>query len=371
MQDKWKKQIASKIEKGDFDGALEDLEAAYVEQNGIDIDGTILESAIYHATGDVEKLWSSAREGLAMDSNNSELWWLLGSACEMYGNPLHAGMCTQRAISGCDEADDRDFYMSERVRIQQQYGLMLPELDHFVLPLPEVDYEMWSEQVSIFLYRRFGFSIEHHLYANVELMGLIRGKSNKRLNVLEIGCGAGVNLTWLQCLFSNATLHGIERNATLADVSGAVADVACGDVEDMELPYEAESFDVIIMDNLLPYLKSPGEVLLRVAPLLKKDGQLLVSVPNTKYWETLMPLLCFDQVRSDTEEPMMQQFTRSEVLRLMKICGFEVDKCVDVTGNDPSDAVQKMIAELEQYNRSGQENTYTTKQFILSLKQMN
>ncbi len=42
MQEKWKKQIAGKIESGDFDGALTDLERAYTEQNGIDIDVTIL-----------------------------------------------------------------------------------------------------------------------------------------------------------------------------------------------------------------------------------------------------------------------------------------------------------------------------------------
>ena len=370
MQEKWKKQIAGKIESGDFDGALADLERAYTEQNGIDIDGTILESAIYHATGDVDKLWSSAREGLAMDNGNSELWWLLGSACEMYGNALHAGLCVQRAISGCKEAGDLEFYRSERVRIQQRYGLVLPEIDHFVLPMPEVDYTMWSEQVGIFLYRRFGFSIENHLYANVDLIGQIRGKSNKKLSVLEIGCGAGVNLTWLQCCFSNAKLYGIEANEVLADVAGAVGDVICGDVEVMDLPYEEDSFDVILIDDALSYLKHPGDVLLRIAPLLKKDGQLLVSASNVKYWETLMPLLCFDQVRQDVEEPVIQRYTRTELQRLIKLSGYVTEHFLDVPGNDPSKGVRDMILELEEYNRSGQLNTYTTKQFILSAKRL-
>ena len=64
MDNKTKQLISSKIEAGDFNGALEALEAYYIEQNAIDIDGTILESAIYHASGDADKLWSSAREGL-------------------------------------------------------------------------------------------------------------------------------------------------------------------------------------------------------------------------------------------------------------------------------------------------------------------
>lgn len=368
MQDKWKKQISSKIEAGDFDGALEDLENYYTEQNAIDIDGTILESAIYHATGNADKLWSSAREGLLMDNHNSELWWLLGSACEMYGNPLQAGLCTQRAITACQEAGDTEFYLSERIRIQQQYGLVLPEIDHFVLPMPEIDYMMWSEQVSIFLYRRFGFSIENHLYANVDLIGQIRGKSNEKLQVLEIGCGAGVNLTWLQCCFSNAILHGIEKNETLADVAGAVGDVICGDIEDMELPYDEGTFDVIVMDNLLPYLYHPGEVLMRLAPLLKSDGRMLLSVPNMKYWEHLMPLICLDQVRQDSEEPAIQQYTRTEILRLVKLSGFVTEHIQNIPGNKPSEQLGALIQELEDYNRSGQMETYTTKQFILSVQ---
>ncbi len=83
-----------------------------------------------------------------------------------------------------------------------------------------------------------------------------------------------------------------------------------------------------------------------------------------------MPLLCFDQVRQDAEEPVIQRYTRTELQRLIKLSGYVTEHFLDVPGNEPSKSVRDMILELEEYNRSGQLNTYTTKRFILSAKRL-
>jgi SAM-dependent methyltransferase len=101
--------------------------------------------------------------------------------------------------------------------------------------------------------------------------------------LLDVGCGAGGNLKSLQ--EQGWHVFGIE----ISDVAAAHArDLLHADIHTGTLgsaPFPPNSFDLVLMSHSLEHLPSPADALCRVHSLLKKDGLLVVSVPNVNSLE--------------------------------------------------------------------------------------
>lgn len=100
-------------------------------------------------------------------------------------------------------------------------------------------------------------------------------------NVLDYGCGNGIfGITFKQ---RNNSLYGVDASSyALSDALKRGYDKTeqitdfCVD----SLPFEDESFDFILCKDVLEHLLDPAQVLKECQRLLKKDGLLLVHVPN-------------------------------------------------------------------------------------------
>ena len=96
--------------------------------------------------------------------------------------------------------------------------------------------------------------------------------------VLEIGCAAGDLLAPLSDLGCNVI--GIEMSEYAAayarDCLGL--DVLTGRLAEHDLP--AQSFDAVVMRNVIEHLPSPAADLRRVARLLKEGGRLFIATDN-------------------------------------------------------------------------------------------
>lgn len=111
--------------------------------------------------------------------------------------------------------------------------------------------------------------------------------------LLDIGCGNGEYLSMVR-QFGWDT-YGIELNEKAVHISQSVGlRVKRGSAED--IGYEADFFDVVRMWNILEHVISPRRALLEAIRVLKKEGYLLVYVPNFnsldrkyfgKYWASL------------------------------------------------------------------------------------
>ena len=105
-----------------------------------------------------------------------------------------------------------------------------------------------------------------------------RSIPNYRKNgaLLEIGCSNGTKLESLKKLGWKTT--GIELNKKAAKTAIEKGlDVWIGSIHDFDFP--KESFDVIILDMVLEHLYAPDKALEKLTGWLKKDGQLIFSIP--------------------------------------------------------------------------------------------
>jgi SAM-dependent methyltransferase len=104
--------------------------------------------------------------------------------------------------------------------------------------------------------------------------------------------------------------------------------VIVGDVETLELPFERESFDVLIMSEVVEHLRDPWAALRKLHPFLKPGAIVLAGSPNVAHHSVL-----WMQIRGQwTHAPSgimdrthLRWFTPASYRQLFEDCGFTVD----------------------------------------------
>lgn len=145
--------------------------------------------------------------------------------------------------------------------------------------------------------------------------------SGKRL--LDIGCGNGEFLLWVQRMDPSWSLTGTELSSVDVEIARKYhLDVSQGTVEAQK--YDDQSFDVVTLWNVLEHLHDPIATLQEIHRILRPGGALSLVVPNIasaqfdrfrEYWWVLqLPqhLIFFDR---DTLCQALQQ-SGFKVLRL-------------------------------------------------------
>lgn len=112
------------------------------------------------------------------------------------------------------------------------------------------------------------------------------------MDILEIGCGTGGTLDLARSMGKVRKSVGVELNPDSAASASECADkVFVGDIESLQLPFDPESFDVIIISEVLEHLIDPWSVLKKLFPLVRPGGLLYASSPNVAHINTVRMLL--------------------------------------------------------------------------------
>jgi len=126
----------------------------------------------------------------------------------------------------------------------------------------------------------------------LEILALITQNESEPISVLEIGCSSGGTLATIKQTWPNSKVKGIEIVPEVAqEAKSKGLDVECCNIEEVELPYEKESFDYIIMADVIEHLREPEEVLRDLIPFLKKGGSFLCSIPNVQHVSVVTNLM--------------------------------------------------------------------------------
>lgn len=165
--------------------------------------------------------------------------------------------------------------------------------------------------------------------------------------VLEIGCGTGA--TGALALSTGRALSycGVEAEpSAAAGAADRLTEVVVGDVEAIELPWQPESFDALILSEVLEHLRDPWTTLKKLRPLLRPEAAVFASSPNVAYHRTIRMLIAGDW-RLEAEGPMdethLRWFTPSSYAAMFTECGFTVDS---VRPLSPLSAGQRLAAAL-------------------------
>ena len=157
---------------------------------------------------------------------------------------------------------------------------------------------------------------------------------NPKATFLEIGCGDGgtgaLALSEGRC----GLYCGVEMCPDAAErASKRVSWILLGNVEQLELPWGPETFDTVILSEILEHLVDPWTTLLRIRPLLKPGGLVLASSPNISHYSVIPMLIRGEWTLADSgrmDRTHLRWFTPRTYRALFESCGYTVDSVREV-----------------------------------------
>ena len=169
---------------------------------------------------------------------------------------------------------------------------------------------------------QYHFEKLHHLLRLVAFDGY-RGRM-----VLEVGCGAGVDLA--RFARGGATVAGVDLAASAIDLARANFEQQGLDgrfeIADGErLPFPANSFDLVYAHGVVQYTVDPRRLVEECRRVLKPGGEAVFQVYNRISWLNALSKLMQVGLEHD-DAPVLQKFSIGEFRRLLD--GFREAKIV-------------------------------------------
>ncbi len=163
-----------------------------------------------------------------------------------------------------------------------------------------------------------------------DILKLIPGNIER---LLDVGCGKGLLGKYLK-KSGIKTVVGIELIKEAEKIAKKHLDkVYIGDIENKSFPIKKEYFDCIICGDILEHLIDPYSVLLKLKSYLKKDGILIISIPNVQHYSVIYRLILgkWDYEESGIlDKTHLRFFTLKTIKDLLVSTGFNI---IDVKRN--------------------------------------
>ena len=148
--------------------------------------------------------------------------------------------------------------------------------------------------------------------------------------VLDVGCGAGATLQWLQQQGRCSTTVGIELFVAAAEVArGRVDELRVGNAESIiDGAFEPASFDLVLCLDVLEHMIDPWAFVAQVQRLLKPGATLIASIPNVRHLRVVLPLLLAGRWRYEEsgilDRTHLRFFTQGSALTLVTPPGMQL-----------------------------------------------
>lgn len=196
--------------------------------------------------------------------------------------------------------------------------------------------------------------------------------------VLELGPSNG-NLIYHLTTQKYCIADIVELDEESGQEAAQYARTACIGIEEGNLEKEGwyqrlskNQYDCIIVLDVLEHIRNPKEVLILLSSLLKKEGKLLLSVPNIAHNSVLINLLQNKLEYTSVgllDNTHVHFYTYDSILQLLKEAGLKVECCevkqVAVNNNE-IDAVYGLLPrEVEAYLKTRKQGT--AYQFLLTV----
>jgi SAM-dependent methyltransferase len=147
--------------------------------------------------------------------------------------------------------------------------------------------------------------------------------------ILDVGCAEGALTAALKAAGASY-VAGVERHPPATVEARRCLDLLVeGDVTTVPLPFAPGGFDYIIFADVLEHLSDPEATVARYLPFLARDGRLIISVPNMRFYLVLLRLL-FDRW-SYTESGIRDRthlriFTRRSLEAMMRSLALRIER---------------------------------------------
>ena len=175
---------------------------------------------------------------------------------------------------------------------------------------------------------KWGFYDDYYANARNDVINLIIFKPDDEFSVLEVGCGLGETLAKIKYRYPNASVHGIEIVKSIASIGNKRFNIACGDIESMDLDGK---YDIIMFPDVLEHLRNPEKVLISIKDHLKDNGYIITSITNLMNASVIYDLLHGNFNYQDTgilDRTHHRFFTLNEIKSMFDRTGYEISQLV-------------------------------------------
>ena len=158
-----------------------------------------------------------------------------------------------------------------------------------------------------------------------------------RLRVLEIGCAEGRFGAQLKQHRGAGEVWGVELDPKAAAAAERTLDrVFVGDIARLSFDLPEQHFECIVMNDVIEHLANPDEVVARLKRVLARDGVIVCSIPNVRYFFTLFDLVVRKKWEYEDagvlDRTHLRFFTLSSIRSFFDRLGFEVERLEGIHG---------------------------------------
>lgn len=175
---------------------------------------------------------------------------------------------------------------------------------------------------------KYGFDVDYYTKQRDDLIEHLPKDNSQVFRLLDIGCGCGNTLLRIKGLYPNAEVVGVEKFSKAVEIGAKMSEIYCLDIESQELPFEKQSFDYIIMGNVLEQIEYPKKVLNDIKKYLKLGGTIIAAVYNSGNIRNIYQLFCGTYDNTERyglwDKKNIQCFTGESVLQLFQECDFQI-----------------------------------------------
>lgn len=162
---------------------------------------------------------------------------------------------------------------------------------------------------------------------------LILDRIKRNSSVLDVGCATGYFARKLKD--KKCKVWGIEIDRLASQRAKKYCEfIFVGDIEKKRLlPFNKHSFDYILFLDILEHLINPVIVLQFIKLYLKKEGKIIISVPNVAFISIRLALLYGKftyQKFGIMDETHLRFFTKKSLLEIVENAGYQIEK-IDVS----------------------------------------
>lgn len=108
--------------------------------------------------------------------------------------------------------------------------------------------------------------------------------------ILEIGCGAGQFIRAVKANIKDSDCFGVDISQFAIDKARSLNDGVSYGICSDKVPFEDETFDLVLVLDVLEHVEKPSEMVAEIKRVLKKDGLFFTFIPcegdntNFIYW---------------------------------------------------------------------------------------
>jgi len=123
-----------------------------------------------------------------------------------------------------------------------------------------------------------------------KLINLIR--TEKKLRILDVGCGDGNNTRKIFKYCPNAKIYGIDFDSNiLKKASKNRIITAKVDLENERFPFNDNHFDIVISNMVIEHVDDLDFFISEQRRILKRNGRIIISTNNASSWHNIFALI--------------------------------------------------------------------------------